>query len=61
MKALPYKSERLHALDPLRAIMMMLGIVFHSGWTYIEGKPNPFGNSKTHFEKSNKPFGKTSF
>ncbi len=28
------KTERLHALDSLRAIMMMLGLVMHSGITY---------------------------
>ncbi|QTN39835.1 acyltransferase family protein [Cryomorphaceae bacterium] len=30
----PSKSERLHALDALRAIMMLLGIVIHSAITY---------------------------
>ncbi|NCQ58035.1 MAG: 2,3,4,5-tetrahydropyridine-2,6-carboxylate N-succinyltransferase, partial [Flavobacteriales bacterium] len=29
------KTERLHALDSLRAIMMMLGIVLHSSNTYV--------------------------
>lgn len=29
------KTERLHALDSLRAIMMMLGIVLHSANTYV--------------------------
>ena len=31
----PQKTERLHALDSLRAIMMMLGIVLHSSNTYV--------------------------
>lgn len=31
----PQKTERLHALDSLRAIMMMLGIVLHSANTYV--------------------------
>lgn len=30
-----HKTERLHALDSLRAIMMMLGIVLHSANTYV--------------------------
>ena len=30
-----HKTERLHALDSLRAIMMMLGIVLHSSNTYV--------------------------
>ncbi|TPV32836.1 2,3,4,5-tetrahydropyridine-2,6-carboxylate N-succinyltransferase [Paucihalobacter ruber] len=34
MKTIPHKTERLHALDSLRAIMMMLGIVLHSVNTY---------------------------
>lgn len=38
MKTLPHKTERLHALDSLRAIMMMLGIVLHSGVTYLGGE-----------------------
>ena len=29
------KTERLHALDSLRAIMMMLGIVLHASNTYV--------------------------
>lgn len=33
------RTERLHALDSLRAIMMMLGIVLHSVITYIGGEP----------------------
>lgn len=38
MKTLPHKTERLHALDSLRAIMMMLGIVLHGGVTYLGGE-----------------------
>ena len=38
MKTAPHKTERLHALDSLRAIMMMLGIVLHSGVTYLGGE-----------------------
>ncbi|WP_245167619.1 acyltransferase family protein [Croceivirga sp. JEA036] len=34
MKALPTKTKRLHALDALRGIMMLLGIVLHSALTY---------------------------
>ena len=34
------KTERLHALDSLRAIMMMLGIVLHASITYIGGEPS---------------------
>lgn len=30
----PHKTERLHSLDSLRAIMMMLGLVLHSVITY---------------------------
>ena len=30
-----HKTERLHALDSLRAIMMMLGIVLHASNTYV--------------------------
>tara|TARA_R110002096_G_C14625412_1_gene724397 strand:+ start:1456 stop:2661 length:1206 start_codon:yes stop_codon:yes gene_type:complete len=30
----PHKTERLHALDSLRAIMMLLGLVIHSAITY---------------------------
>lgn len=40
MKTTPHKTERLHALDSLRAIMMMLGIVLHSAITYSGGQPN---------------------
>ncbi|WP_460218442.1 acyltransferase family protein [Psychroserpens sp. MEBiC05023] len=39
MKSIPHKTERLHALDSLRAIMMMLGLVLHSVITYIGGEP----------------------
>lgn len=39
MKSNPHKTERLHALDSLRAIMMMLGLVLHSVITYIGGEP----------------------
>jgi peptidoglycan/LPS O-acetylase OafA/YrhL len=35
MKTTTHKTERLHALDSLRAIMMMLGIVLHSSNTYV--------------------------
>lgn len=34
MQKLPNKTERIHSLDSLRAIMMMLGIVIHSAITY---------------------------
>lgn len=34
MKAQPHKTERLHSLDALRAIMMLLGLVIHSAITY---------------------------
>lgn len=34
------KTERLHSLDTLRAIMMMLGIVLHSAITYVGGDPS---------------------
>ncbi|TXE18782.1 acyltransferase family protein [Psychroserpens burtonensis] len=30
----PHKTERIHSLDSLRAIMMMLGLVIHSAITY---------------------------
>ncbi|WP_179008463.1 acyltransferase family protein [Winogradskyella forsetii] len=39
MKTIPSKTERLHALDSLRAIMMLLGVVLHSVITYIGGEP----------------------
>ncbi|SMG52472.1 Acyltransferase family protein [Marivirga sericea] len=41
MKTLTQKSERLHSLDSLRAIMMMLGIVLHTANTYTGGEPAP--------------------
>jgi glucan biosynthesis protein C len=34
MKTVPHKTERLHSLDSLRAIMMLLGIVLHTVITY---------------------------
>ncbi len=34
MKTPPFKTERIHSLDSLRAIMMLLGLVFHSALTY---------------------------
>lgn len=34
MKTVPQKTERIHSLDSLRAIMMILGLVFHSALTY---------------------------
>lgn len=34
MKTTPHKTERLHSLDSLRAIMMLLGLVIHSAITY---------------------------
>jgi fucose 4-O-acetylase-like acetyltransferase len=34
MISVPHKTERLHSLDSLRAIMMMLGLVLHSVITY---------------------------
>ncbi len=40
MKTIPHKTERLHALDSLRAIMMMLGIVLHAVITYNGAEPN---------------------
>ncbi|MFK7834220.1 MAG: acyltransferase family protein [Winogradskyella sp.] len=39
MKTNPNRTERLHALDSLRAIMMLLGVVLHSVITYIGGEP----------------------
>ncbi|UAM98692.1 acyltransferase family protein [Polaribacter litorisediminis] len=35
MKVQPSKTERIHALDSLRAIMMILGIVLHSALNYV--------------------------
>lgn len=34
MKQQPSKTERIHSLDSLRAIMMLLGLVIHSAITY---------------------------
>ena len=34
MKVQPNKTERIHSLDSLRAIMMLLGLVIHSAITY---------------------------
>ena len=34
MKTIPHKTERIHSLDSLRAIMMLLGLVIHSAITY---------------------------
>ncbi len=34
MKTTPYKTERIHSLDSLRAIIMLLGLVLHSALTY---------------------------
>jgi glucan biosynthesis protein C len=34
MKATPRKSERIYSLDSLRAILMLLGLVFHTTLTY---------------------------
>ena len=39
MKTSLHRTERLHALDSLRAIMMLLGVVLHSVITYIGGEP----------------------
>ena len=36
MKVQPRKTERIHALDSLRAIMMLLGIVLHTAMTYAD-------------------------
>jgi hypothetical protein len=38
MKPTPSKTERIHSLDALRAIMMLLGLVIHSAITYGEVK-----------------------
>ena len=35
MKTLPHKTERIHSLDSLRAIMMLLGIVIHSALPFM--------------------------
>jgi peptidoglycan/LPS O-acetylase OafA/YrhL len=42
MKATPQKTERIYSLDSLRAILMVLGIVFHSTLTYLVDKPGEF-------------------
>ena len=34
MKTQQSKTERIHSLDSLRAIMMLLGLVLHSAITY---------------------------
>ena len=34
MQNFPHKTERLHSMDALRAIMMLLGLVIHSALTY---------------------------
>ena len=36
MKVQPKKIERIHALDSLRAIMMLLGVVLHTAMTYAD-------------------------
>lgn len=41
MKVQPQKTERIHALDSLRAIMMLLGIVLHTAMTYSVTDYNP--------------------
>ncbi|WP_291778593.1 acyltransferase family protein [Cecembia sp.] len=43
MKTLSQKTERLHSLDSLRAIMMLLGIVLHGANTY--GVLKTFGSA----------------
>lgn len=40
MSSQALKTERLHSLDSLRAIMMMLGIVLHGSIAYIGGEPS---------------------
>jgi peptidoglycan/LPS O-acetylase OafA/YrhL len=42
MKVQPSKTERIHSLDSLRAIMMLLGLVIHSAITY---GTYPYGDS----------------
>ena len=39
MKTIPHKTERLHVLDSLSAIVMMLVVVLHSFITYVSGEP----------------------
>ena len=43
------KTERIHSLDSLRAIMMLLGLVIHSAITYgmIEGYHWPLKDPET--------------
>ena len=36
MKTQPKKTERIHAMDSLRAIMMLFGILFHAAITYVD-------------------------
>jgi peptidoglycan/LPS O-acetylase OafA/YrhL len=43
MKVQPQKTERIHALDSLRAIMMLLGIVLHTAMTYADTDFSPGG------------------
>ncbi len=45
------KTERIHSLDALRAIMMILGIVLHSSETYNVGRSTiwPIDPEDTHF------------
>jgi glucan biosynthesis protein C len=38
MKATPQKTERIYSLDSLRAILMLLGIIFHATLTYQVSK-----------------------
>ena len=55
MSLLATKSERIHSLDSLRAIMMLLGVVLHSALTYgvVDykdgwGMKDPFATNATH-------------
>jgi peptidoglycan/LPS O-acetylase OafA/YrhL len=41
MKVTPKKTERIHALDSLRAIMMLLGVVLHTALTYSDTDYGP--------------------
>ena len=46
------KTARIHSLDSLRAIMMMLGLVLHSTEIYLVGGNDPWPkdvNSTSHF------------
>jgi len=46
------KTERIHSLDSLRAIMMMLGLVLHSTEIYLVGSNSPWPkdvNATSHF------------